>query len=106
MSVLPLALDWTAKGRKVAIATVIETWGSAPQPVGSQLLIPILAAWMQMKHTQMSGDRCATSSNPAAFIWDKSIRMPRRLHNRTRSLPASVSPRPMSGLPGNFIGTP
>jgi len=38
-SILPRALDWTAKGRKVAIATVIETWGSAPQPVGSQLLI-------------------------------------------------------------------
>jgi len=38
-SILPRALDWAAKGRKIAIATVIETWGSAPQPVGSQLLI-------------------------------------------------------------------
>ena len=28
-----------AEGRKVALATVIETWGSAPQPVGSQLVI-------------------------------------------------------------------
>ena len=26
-------------GRKVALATVIETWGSAPQPVGSQLAV-------------------------------------------------------------------
>jgi xanthine/CO dehydrogenase XdhC/CoxF family maturation factor len=25
--------------RQVALATVIETWGSAPQPVGSQLVI-------------------------------------------------------------------
>ncbi len=38
-TLLPRALEWTAKGRKVALATVIETWGSAPQPVGSQLLI-------------------------------------------------------------------
>ena len=38
-SILEHALQWLESGRKVAIATVIETWGSAPQPVGSQLLI-------------------------------------------------------------------
>jgi len=37
--VLSKALDWQAEGRHVALATVIETWGSAPQPVGSQLVI-------------------------------------------------------------------
>ena len=37
--ILPTAREWTRAGRKVALATVIETWGSAPQPVGSQLLI-------------------------------------------------------------------
>ncbi|MGH6833253.1 MAG: XdhC family protein [Methyloceanibacter sp.] len=37
--VLAKALDWLAEGRKVALATVIQTWGSAPQPVGSQLVI-------------------------------------------------------------------
>jgi len=30
---------WLHEGRKIAVATVIETWGSAPQPVGSQLVI-------------------------------------------------------------------
>ncbi|MEL6684149.1 MAG: XdhC family protein [Pseudomonadota bacterium] len=34
-----LALDWHRAGRGVAIATVVETWGSAPRPVGSQLVI-------------------------------------------------------------------
>jgi len=37
--VLSTALEWLAAGRHVALATVIQTWGSAPQPVGSQLLI-------------------------------------------------------------------
>ncbi len=36
---LETAQDWLAQGRKVALATVIETWGSAPQPVGSQLVV-------------------------------------------------------------------
>ncbi len=34
-----IALGWLAEGKSVALATVIETWGSAPRPVGSQLLI-------------------------------------------------------------------
>lgn len=34
-----LALDWHRAGRGVVIATVIQTWGSAPRPVGSQLVI-------------------------------------------------------------------
>ncbi|WDZ78409.1 XdhC family protein [Ensifer adhaerens] len=36
---LDIAEAWTKQGRKVAIATVIETWGSAPRPVGSHLVI-------------------------------------------------------------------
>ena len=37
--VLSKALDWLAEGRGIALATVIQTWGSAPQPVGSQLAV-------------------------------------------------------------------
>lgn len=32
-----IALDWHHAGAGAALATVIETWGSAPRPVGSQL---------------------------------------------------------------------
>ena len=34
-----LALDWHRAGRGAALATVVETWGSAPRGVGSQLVI-------------------------------------------------------------------
>lgn len=33
------ALDWYRAGRGAVLATVVETWGSAPRPVGSQLVI-------------------------------------------------------------------
>jgi len=38
-TILDQAAQWLKDGRRVALATVIETWGSAPQPVGSQLAI-------------------------------------------------------------------
>lgn len=37
--VLDLASEWIAKGRKVAVATVVATWGSAPRRAGSRLLV-------------------------------------------------------------------
>ncbi len=30
---------WAHQGRRLALATVIETWGSAPRPIGSHLVI-------------------------------------------------------------------
>ena len=39
LDVLGTAEAWKRSGRDVAIATVIETWGSAPRPVGSHLVI-------------------------------------------------------------------
>jgi len=36
---LSIAEEWTKAGREVALATVVETWGSAPRPAGSQLVI-------------------------------------------------------------------
>lgn len=37
--ILKAAEDWRREGRDVALATVIETWGSAPRPVGANLVI-------------------------------------------------------------------
>lgn len=34
-----IALDWHRSGRGAVLATVVETWGSAPRPAGSQLAI-------------------------------------------------------------------
>lgn len=36
---LMIAETWKKEGRAVAIATVLETWGSAPRPAGSHLVI-------------------------------------------------------------------
>jgi xanthine/CO dehydrogenase XdhC/CoxF family maturation factor len=36
---LLIAEEWQEHGREVALATVVETWGSAPRPVGSHLVI-------------------------------------------------------------------
>ncbi|QWE27567.1 XdhC family protein [Polynucleobacter sp. AP-Ainpum-60-G11] len=39
LSVLNAAVDWLKAGHSVAIATVVQTWGSAPRPIGSWVAI-------------------------------------------------------------------
>jgi xanthine dehydrogenase accessory factor len=36
---LQTAQNWLEKGHQVALATVLETWGSAPRPIGAHLII-------------------------------------------------------------------
>jgi xanthine/CO dehydrogenase XdhC/CoxF family maturation factor len=36
---LVIAEEWVSAGRNVAMATVVDTWGSAPRPSGSHLVI-------------------------------------------------------------------
>ncbi|MGV1756526.1 XdhC family protein [Rhizobium sp. A22-96] len=36
---LVIAEEWVSAGRDVAMATVIDTWGAAPRPAGSHLVI-------------------------------------------------------------------
>lgn len=44
--VLGQAADWLSAGKKVALATVIGTWGSSPRPVGSQLAVDEAGAFV------------------------------------------------------------
>ncbi len=37
--ILEQAGQWQAHGKRVALATVVATWGSSPRPVGSQLAV-------------------------------------------------------------------
>jgi xanthine/CO dehydrogenase XdhC/CoxF family maturation factor len=37
--VLGKVQEWRGAGRKVALATVVTTWGSSPRPVGSQMAV-------------------------------------------------------------------
>lgn len=37
--ILEQAAEWRTAGKKVAIATVVQTWGSSPRPMGSQLAV-------------------------------------------------------------------
>ena len=39
VDVLALAARWRDEGHRVALATVVKTWGSSPRPAGSQLVV-------------------------------------------------------------------
>jgi xanthine/CO dehydrogenase XdhC/CoxF family maturation factor len=44
--ILAQAESWKRAGRGVALATVVETWGSAPRPIGSHLVIDDQGAFL------------------------------------------------------------
>ena len=37
--ILDEAKDWLSTNRNVVLATVIQTWGSSPRPIGSRMII-------------------------------------------------------------------
>ena len=38
-NIIEQAAQWQSEGKRVALATVVSTWGSSPRPVGSQLAV-------------------------------------------------------------------
>ena len=75
LSVLKAAVDWLNSGHKVAIATVVQTWGSAPRPIGS---------WLAIR-----GDGQVTGSVSGGCVEDDLIRRV-RTEILTRDLPEMV----------------
>ena len=39
IDVIRTALDWLGRGHRVVLGTVVRTWGSAPRPPGSLMII-------------------------------------------------------------------
>jgi xanthine dehydrogenase accessory factor len=39
LQVLKSAVDWLQQGRRVILATIVETWGSSPRPAGAMLAV-------------------------------------------------------------------
>jgi xanthine dehydrogenase accessory factor len=39
LEVLKAAIDWSGRGQYTLLATVVRTWGSAPRPIGSMMVI-------------------------------------------------------------------
>ena len=37
--ILEEAKDWLSADRNVILATVIQTWGSSPRPIGSRMIV-------------------------------------------------------------------
>ncbi len=38
-NILAVAEEWKRAGRRIALATVVETWGSAPRQAGAHLVV-------------------------------------------------------------------
>ncbi|HEX3595849.1 MAG TPA: XdhC/CoxI family protein [Polyangiaceae bacterium] len=72
--VLDEAIAWLDAGRRVAMATVIKTWGSAPRPVGSQLAVNDRTAFVG----SVSGG-CVESATVRAALDAMKEGRPRRL---------------------------
>ena len=81
--ILVEAQCWIEAGRGVAIATVVETWGSAPRPVGSHLVIDFGGRfpWLRLRRLRRGRGCHAGSGDDRDGPWPNA-RIRRRRRDR------------------------
>ena len=81
--ILARALDWVKEGRTVALATVLQTWGSAPAPAGSQLAIDGEGNFAgSVSGGCVEGAVIAEAAEAMASVKPKTLRVQRRRRDR------------------------
>ena len=99
------ALAWTRAGKRAALATVVDTWGSAPRPKGAQLAISAEAEMVGsvsggcVEGAVVAEALAALGGRPAA---DARLRRQRRRGLRGR--PRLRRPHPGAGRAGRASG--
>ena len=53
-TILEEAILWIESGQQVALATVVQTWGSSPFQIGSKMIIDEMSSVVQSDHHSFS----------------------------------------------------
>ena len=64
---LELAAGWIIAGKSTVLATVIDTWGSSPRPVGSHLVVNIDGEFAGSVSHSLAQGECKWSSAEECF---------------------------------------
>ena len=67
--VLTMVLAWLEAGRKVALATVVETSGFSPRPVGSNLVVATDGAFAGSVSNNENNSAAKENGNNEWLIW-------------------------------------
>ena len=91
-AILDTATRWRAEGRRVALATVVRTWGSSPRPVGSQLAADDAGTFVGsvsggcVESAVIAEARTILKGAPARTVFPVSQPQPRRRQGRSSAV--------------------